>query len=138
MQPKDAALSHVQVQPGDVIVCGSDGLFDNLFDDQIFAVVEQARRRSEKSPTHRTIQPQLDPQCAHNTFWLARFLISGAADVSDMLFAMAKDVAQDSRANSPFEQRCVENGIFYRGGKMDDISIITAVVVEAEDSPDRR
>lgn len=39
-EPEDAMLTTMPVYPGDVIVVGSDGLFDNLQDDEIVEIVE--------------------------------------------------------------------------------------------------
>lgn len=42
--PDDAELHEVRLQPGDIIVCGSDGLFDNLAELDILTMVQQAKR----------------------------------------------------------------------------------------------
>jgi protein phosphatase PTC7 len=42
--PDDAELHEVRLQPGDIIVCGSDGLFDNLAELDILTMVQQAER----------------------------------------------------------------------------------------------
>jgi protein phosphatase PTC7 len=39
-EPEDAMLTTMPVYPGDVIVVGSDGLFDNLHDEEIVEIVE--------------------------------------------------------------------------------------------------
>lgn len=38
--PSDANIYHFQVRPGDVVVAGSDGLFDNVFDKDLAALVD--------------------------------------------------------------------------------------------------
>ena len=59
--------------------------------------------------------------------------------VSEALCHRAKAVAEDQRAvTSPFQQRAMEEGIHYVGGKNDDITCLVAVVGDQEDSPDRR
>jgi len=40
--PSDSLRQMVKVIVGDVFVCGSDGLFDNLFDSEILALVEKS------------------------------------------------------------------------------------------------
>jgi len=39
--PSDSLRALTKVQVGDIWVCGSDGLFDNLFDSEILALVEK-------------------------------------------------------------------------------------------------
>ena len=36
------------------------------------------------------------------------------------------EIAQDTRAlSSPFQARAIQEGIYYQGGKMDDITLVT-------------
>ena len=37
--PEDADVYELDVEPGDVVVLGTDGLFDNMWDDQLAAIV---------------------------------------------------------------------------------------------------
>jgi hypothetical protein len=56
--------------------------------------------------------------------------------VSEALCSRAKAVTEDEMAvTSPFQQRAMEEGIHYVGGKNDDISVLVAVVGDQEDSP---
>ena len=45
-RPKDGTKLNVELIAGDVIVMGSDGIFDNLSDDEILDVVESSPKRS--------------------------------------------------------------------------------------------
>ncbi|KAG0266978.1 hypothetical protein DFQ27_009255 [Actinomortierella ambigua] len=59
--------------------------------------------------------------------------------ISDALAKRAKSVAEDSRHHgSPFQSRAMQEGLYYQGGKRDDMSVLVAIVKIAEDSPDRR
>jgi len=49
-EPEDAMLTTMPVYPGDIIVIGSDGLFDNLHDEEIVELV-QAEALQENSPS---------------------------------------------------------------------------------------
>jgi protein phosphatase PTC7 len=40
---EDAAVARVDVMPGDIIVLGTDGLFDNMWEHELLEVVEQAQ-----------------------------------------------------------------------------------------------
>ncbi|CRG99648.1 protein phosphatase, putative [Plasmodium relictum] len=40
-KPNDAEIAHIEVQKNDIIVAGTDGLWDNLYDNQILNIVKQ-------------------------------------------------------------------------------------------------
>jgi hypothetical protein len=62
-----------------------------------------------------------------------------AQKIANALLKKAKEVAEDNRQMySPFQERAIQEGLYYRGGKLDDITILVGVVSLAEDSPDRR
>ncbi|KAF9086746.1 hypothetical protein BGX23_008620 [Mortierella sp. AD031] len=59
--------------------------------------------------------------------------------ISDALAKRAKNVAEDTRHHgSPFQSRAMQEGLYYQGGKQDDMSVLVAIIKVAEDSPDRR
>ncbi|KAF9918298.1 hypothetical protein BX616_009490, partial [Lobosporangium transversale] len=59
--------------------------------------------------------------------------------ISDALAKRAKSVAEDTRHHgSPFQSRAMQEGLYYQGGKQDDMSVLVAIIKAAEDSPDRR
>lgn len=56
--------------------------------------------------------------------------------VSEALSRRAQSVYEDPHAvASPFQQRAVEEGIYFTGGKRDDITTLVGVVGELEASP---
>ncbi|KAG9072645.1 hypothetical protein KI688_000416 [Linnemannia hyalina] len=59
--------------------------------------------------------------------------------ISDALAKRARNVAEDTRHHgSPFQSRAMQEGLYYQGGKQDDMSVLVAIIKVAEDSPDRR
>ncbi|KAJ2394487.1 hypothetical protein GGI23_004669, partial [Coemansia sp. RSA 2559] len=51
----------------------------------------------------------------------------------------AKVVSEDARyTESPFQMRAMQEGLYYQGGKHDDIAVVVAVVTDLEDTPNRR
>jgi protein phosphatase PTC7 len=44
--PQDAIIERISTQPGDVVVMGSDGLFDNVFDSHIVTMVQDNINKS--------------------------------------------------------------------------------------------
>ncbi|ORZ14408.1 phosphatase 2C-like domain-containing protein [Lobosporangium transversale] len=105
--PRDAQMFTVKVESGDIVVMGTDGIFDNLFDEDILEEVVKC--------------------------------VSEPSVISDALAKRAKSVAEDTRHHgSPFQSRAMQEGLYYQGGKQDDMSVLVAIIKAAEDSPDRR
>ncbi|RUS29098.1 hypothetical protein BC938DRAFT_481062 [Jimgerdemannia flammicorona] len=122
-RPSDAQQFRVRVQRGDIVVIGSDGVFDNLFDEDILEeVTRHVASRTAPPGAGRRSNLRIEPQV-----------------IADALANRAKSVSEDSRnANSPFQSRAVQEGLYYQGGKRDDISVLVAVINDSEDTPDRR
>lgn len=124
---RDAGRWAVKVQKGDIIIVGSDGLVDNLFDEDI---VEEVHKFAPPPASHGTDVDAGFP--AANTEDEAEYKLPHDFSpqlVSEALCSRAKAVSEDSRAvSSPFQQRAMEEGLHYVGGKHDDISVVVAVV----------
>jgi serine/threonine protein phosphatase PrpC len=123
-EPAHAQSFAVKVKKGDIIIMGSDGLYDNLFDKDILNLVRKhvsahtIPGTAQRPPRVRNLQPQI---------------------LSDILANAAKDVSESNRrVDTPFQRRAMTEGLYVEGGKADDISVVVAVVKDNEDSPDRR
>jgi serine/threonine protein phosphatase PrpC len=123
-QPSHAQSFTIKVQKGDIIIMGTDGLYDNLFDKDILNLVRNHVQAytipgtAHRPPRVRNLQPQI---------------------LSDILANAAKEISDSKRrVDTPFQRRAMEEGLLVEGGKADDISVIVAVVKDCEDSPDRR
>lgn len=82
----------MRVEKGDIIIMGSDGLFDNLFDKDILSIVQShvASRRGQLL--------SLEPQ-----------------KISDELAERAKVVSRTKLdVESPFQEKAVNEGIYYQ------------------------
>lgn len=83
----------VAVEKGDIIIMGSDGLFDNLFDKEILSIVKS--QLSNSRPT--------------------RFLSIEPQKISDALAERAKYVSNCKlNVDSPFQVRAVNEGLYYQ------------------------
>lgn len=94
-----------EIQPGDVIVAGSDGLFDNAHSTDIAAMVQRA---TNSGATGAELAKRVADELAHQTaLW-----------------------ANDANHISPFEEEVTKErpDWDYRGGKPDDITVVVAVV----------
>ncbi|KAI9012131.1 phosphatase 2C-like domain-containing protein [Phycomyces nitens] len=123
-KPTDAQAFNVKIERGDIIILGSDGLYDNLFDRDILSLVR----------TH--IAAYIMPGSIHRP---PRLLNFNPQHLANALADRAKCVSEDRRnVDSPFQTRAIHEGFYYQGGKTDDITVLVAVVRDSEDSPDRR
>lgn len=85
--------------PGDVVVAGSDGLFDNLYAKEIAALVAEA------------VNEKLSP-----------------SDTAQKIAALARVRALDMKHPSPFSAAAQKAGYLYYGGKLDDLTVVVSYV----------
>ncbi|WOK93103.1 putative protein phosphatase 2C 80 [Canna indica] len=97
--PSAAQVFTFPVESGDVIVAGTDGLFDNLYNNEITAVVVHG------------IRAGLSPQV-----------------MAQKIAALARQRAQDKNRQTPFSTAAQDAGYRYYGGKLDDITVVVSFV----------
>lgn len=120
---EDAQLFSTQVQAGDWMILGSDGLYDNLFLEQIVSI--QARVAKESGTT---------TDCFCTAQAVARELVERAAEHSkdprrEVPYAAAKAEEEASKPGA-FKMPGFMKGKAV-GGKLDDITAVAALVVDS-------
>jgi len=95
----------IPVAPGDVIVAGTDGLFDNLYNNEITAVVVHAMRTG--------LSPQVTAQ---------------------KIAALARQRALDKDRQTPFSTAAQDAGFRYYGGKLDDTTVVVSYISGSDDA----
>lgn len=113
--PSSANLYSFKVQPGDLVLLGSDGAFDNLHDHEICELAGLAVSPMEASENSK-------PQ------WLGP---SDPERIAATIAWAAHHRSQDTTARTPFALSAKEAGLSHVGGKPDDISVVAAWVVTA-------
>ncbi|THF95020.1 hypothetical protein TEA_010873 [Camellia sinensis var. sinensis] len=103
--PSSGQVFTIPVAPGDVIIAGTDGLFDNLYNNEVTAVVVHAMRAG--------LGPQVTAQ---------------------KIAALARQRAQDKNRQTPFSTAAQDAGFRYYGGKLDDITVIESSSPSPSDS----
>lgn len=103
--PSCAFVDQHEVQHNDVFVIGTDGLFDNLAANQIKIILDEEAKENK----------QFD--CA-----------TAAKTIASYAFKLSLD----PNYQSPFAKSARQNGMHFKGGKSDDITVIVAQVVEAK------
>ncbi|KAK4753471.1 hypothetical protein SAY87_022269 [Trapa incisa] len=102
--PSSGQVFTIAVAPGDVIIAGTDGLFDNLYNNEITAVVVHATRAG--------LGPQVTAQ---------------------KIAALARQRAQDKHRQTPFSTAAQDAGFRYYGGKLDDITVVVSYITKSKD-----
>ncbi|MCL7022060.1 hypothetical protein MKW94_009769 [Papaver nudicaule] len=96
----------IDLDEGDVIVAATDGLFDNLYEQEIALIVS------------KSLQSNLKPK-----------------EIADFLAARAQEVGRSKLGRSPFADAAKAAGYTtYSGGKLDDVTVIVSVVQTNSDS----
>lgn len=84
----------------DILILGTDGLFDNLDEIQVQRLVEQYSAQNELSPSG-----------------IAKHIAEAAFKAS-----------LDTENISPFGEHARKAGIYYKGGKSDDITVVVGII----------
>jgi len=97
-------IQDFDIEPEDIIVCGSDGLWDNLFNHEIEQILINS--------------------------WSTISLPSGFVKHSSKRLAdTAIFIGANEGKNTPFEIEARKNGHEWKGGKLDDTTVIVSQVV---------
>jgi protein phosphatase PTC7 len=102
-QARDGAATRILVREGDVVVLATDGLWDNVHPDQIGKVLSSLREVEEND----------------------EFVMAAAEKLAEM----ANRNGADPTCDSPFARHAQEAGKSFTGGKLDDVTVIVALVM---------
>lgn len=131
--PKDAALWECNLRDGDIVLLGTDGLFDNVHTTE---VVQLMRFIKEKHHAAWNASKKGDG---------ASFAVNGGKHRPDDPLAEERSFIQlfcynlieytrmcqfSQTKRSPFEAEAERYGITYPGGKVDDVAVVCSLVVE--------
>ncbi|XP_021835398.1 probable protein phosphatase 2C 55 isoform X2 [Spinacia oleracea] len=97
--PSSGQVFTFPVASGDVIVAGTDGLFDNLYDNEITTLVVQAKRSGLESQA-----------------------------TAENIASLAQQRALDKHRQTPFAAAAHDAGFRYVGGKLDDITVVVSYI----------
>ncbi|KAI4325822.1 hypothetical protein MLD38_031185 [Melastoma candidum] len=102
--PSTGEVFAIPVCAGDVIVAGTDGLFDNLYNNEIATVVVD------------TMRSGLEPQAT-----------------AQKIAALARHRAVDGSRQTLFATAAQEAGFRYHGGKLDYITVVVSFITKSGD-----
>lgn len=118
--PHDAEDEQFCAEEGDVIILGTDGLWDNMYNEDIIKVLKDDINNIKESKAEvKTREQYLAWEKETNE------VLSG---LSYQLTQQAKKYSQDWYRESPFSKKFNNAGQYYSGGKIDDITLILMYV----------
>lgn len=98
--PNSAQTAEHRLRARDLVIVGSDGLFDNMSAEEVQTLVESKEKAEEDSPS----------------------------SLAKSIAEEAQRLAHDSRRMSPFAKNAQKAGLRYMGGKVDDITVVVGRV----------
>jgi len=132
--PKESSVTHHRVRHGDVLVFATDGVWDNLSQQDALSIVSRSmidsRAWVEKDGTldvghglSKLAQAETGLK-ANSTSLQAKLAIAIAKE--------AKETSLNTRRDGPFAKAVQKRypGDNWHGGKPDDIAVVVAVVIE--------
>ncbi|EPS38872.1 hypothetical protein H072_7354 [Dactylellina haptotyla CBS 200.50] len=148
---ENATVSSVRVRNGDIVILATDGMLDNLWEEEVISIIlktlavsaggddqawemelgQMMRKKGKKrveegvNVAFREILAKTDNADLGDGDDGGELMTKIAAE----LVKAAKVVATDPYAESPWMERALEEGIGAEGGKLDDISVVIGRVV---------
>jgi len=113
--PSSAEVKDHEIQKDDIIILASDGLWDNLYVEQIVFILKKYYEIEMKELNNEKIEKK------------SEVFIYKPKNLSEIITNTAENVSLDSNYKSPFSVR--SKGV-YLGGKHDDITVIVAQIIE--------
>jgi len=103
--PSEAETFRTRLRDGDIVVAYTDGLSDNVFSAEIVTICALIARHGGSE----------DQQ---------------VQTIADRLVDYSRQCMASKTRLSPFEKEAARQGMFFRGGKLDDVTVIVALVRE--------
>ncbi|TCD60591.1 hypothetical protein EIP91_009836 [Steccherinum ochraceum] len=109
--PRDADKFETKLRDGDIIILFTDGLSDNVFMPELVSICALVSRQfsEQSSPNMEDVQVQT---------------------MADRIVDFARLVMHQTKRMSPFQASAAREGIHYPGGKVDDVTVLVALVRE--------
>lgn len=127
-EPAKADEYTCQLKHGDLVVVATDGVWDNVWGKEWVALVKFLKEQH-----HAVFQQHLeelkekDPEAVKDQ-WLEEKTLVNVIAHNALQFTLHCQFSE--KKQSPFEAEAKKNGIRYPGGKIDDVGIVVALVVD--------
>lgn len=133
--PRDSNFSDHEVRHGDVLVFATDGVWDNLSTLDLLQIVSRQMlgfRAWAASDNGTTVTEQLSPLTEGGGIPRKNVENNLQTSLAVNIVGEAKRASEDTRRDGPFakEVKKYYPHETYHGGKVDDICVVVAVVVD--------
>lgn len=126
----------IDLEEGDVIVTATDGLFDNLYEEEIASFVSKSLQTKQKPKVckfhwniHLTNLKLVEVVCTKSSIFNEHQVDFLFQEIAEFLAVRAQEIGRSASARSPFADAAHEAGyITYSGGKLDDVTVVVSVV----------
>lgn len=106
--PEDSVTDEFIVEDGDLILAGTDGVWDNIWNEDIEKIIDDVFNKNENKNLSKEMKMKI---------------------ISEKICQEAQNNGKNPNYYSPFEQDAHNYGLHFRGGKLDDTTIISSIVV---------
>ncbi|KAJ5547061.1 hypothetical protein N7494_004646 [Penicillium frequentans] len=137
--PRDASVTNVQVQHGDVLILATDGVFDNLNNQDILKLVSSRMILTGAWTATADYGVAVSDKLRELTVPGGEGIITSPETTLTLQSLLAASIANeakvasvDFRRDGPFakEAQRYYPGDYYRGGKVDDICALVLVAID--------
>ena len=140
-EPRDAEVLRLDLRHGDVLVFASDGVWDNLFNQDILQLVSramlatgawEAQGRDAGAPVAVAPAPVLKKLVDTGFTTTSNNVVTLQSLIATQITGAAKAASVNTKLDGPFakEVKRYYPQETWHGGKVDDICVVVAVVVE--------
>lgn len=137
-KPEHAQTFNLPCEPGDLILVATDGLFDNLFIEDILMVLEMHSQQffHKLKRDLAAVGGGGDPDTNQIDIIRPLFEVLDREQLTDLLDGLAMrltsaahEAGHDHVRRSPFAANARRAGFRYEGGKLDDCTVVASYVV---------
>lgn len=132
-KPSDAGISRLNLQHGDILIFGTDGMWDNLSSADILYTTCRVMIGLAGWVVTPSGEVIVGPELGELALRPQKQEVGLAAALASALLSEAKVSSNDRKKDGPFAKEYNKYhplGPFYRGGKPDDICILVVVVCQ--------
>jgi protein phosphatase PTC7 len=123
--PADAMLSTFFLENDDVIVVGTDGLWDNVSEKEILSIIENRIKSSSSSSSSSSASTSSSSLGSNHAFSNKKEVDACAKELTQKAFEHANDRSR----TTPYSLAATEHfDMVYSGGKKDDITVLVCKV----------
>ena len=125
-RPENGALNLVAVEEHDIVLLGSDGVFDNVFDEDVAATVARHLRAAQASAAQASAaRSETNGRHIRDAPGALQRAIDAAAKE---IVATAEQNAVERGGRTPVQERAMLQGLLMAAGKPDDTTLVVGVL----------